>query len=81
LRQAEATDELEDTVNYSNIKRHVAEVVEKSSHRLLESLAADILDALFSDSRIEIARVRISKPERLGGATPSVTLVRRNSNR
>ena len=80
LSLAERTDELQDTINYSMIRMQVADVVERSSHRLLERLAADILDDVFGDKRIEAARVSISKPERLGGATPTVTLVRRNSN-
>ena len=78
LARAEKSDDLEDTVNYSKVRAQVVAVVEKLSFKLLERLAGAIFEELFTDSRIEIARVRISKPQRLAGATPAVTLVRRN---
>jgi dihydroneopterin aldolase len=78
LALAEKSDDLDDTVNYSKVRAQVVTVVEKQSFKLLERLAGAIFEELFTDSRIEVARVRISKPQRLGGATPAVTLVRRN---
>jgi dihydroneopterin aldolase len=78
LRKAEKSDALEDTVNYSAVRKRVVQLVESTSCKLLEKLAGSVLDDLFSDSRILRARVRISKPQRLDGATPSVTIVRVN---
>jgi dihydroneopterin aldolase len=79
LSQAATTDNLADTVNYSTICSTIVKLVEDRSYKLLERLAAEILDVIFVDNRIKFATVKISKPERLAGATPSITLARRNT--
>lgn len=73
------TDDIDDTVNYSTLHRTIVGVVETKSRNLLERLAEDVIEVIFQDKRVRQATVRIAKPERLGGATPSVTLVRRNN--
>ena len=72
------TDDIDDTVNYSTLHRTIVAVVETQSRHLLERLAEDVIEVIFDDKRVRQATVCIRKPERLGGATPSVTLVRRN---
>jgi dihydroneopterin aldolase len=79
LRKAESSDTIEDTVNYSTIRKRVVELVESTSCKLLEKLAGVVLNDLFSDPRILQGRICISKPQRLDGATPSVTIVRVNN--
>ncbi len=79
LSAAQQSDDINDTVNYSSVHKSVMHIIETRSHKLLESLAGKIIATLFEDKRILSARVRISKPERLDGATPSVTLARKNS--
>ena len=79
LRKAESSDALEDTVNYSTIRKRVIELVESTSCKLLEKLAGVVLNDLFSDPRILYGKIRISKPQRLDGATPSVTIARANN--
>jgi dihydroneopterin aldolase len=79
LRTAERSDAIEDTVNYSTIRKRVVELVEGTSCKLLEKLAGVVLHDLFSDPRILQGRICISKPQRLDGATPSVTIVRVNN--
>jgi dihydroneopterin aldolase len=78
LSRAESSDSLEDTVNYSVVRKRIVQLVESTSYKLLERLAGVVLDDLFSDPRILQGRIRIAKPERLAGATPSVTIVRVN---
>ena len=73
------TDDIDDTVNYSTLHRIIVGVVETKSRNLLERLAEDVIEVIFQDKRVRQATVCIGKPERLGGATPSVTLVRRNN--
>jgi|SRR5580698_7428465 dihydroneopterin aldolase len=80
LQRAGTSDDLADTVDYAAVHRRIVEIVETSSHALLERLGAAILDAIFEDRRIAHADLRIAKPELLDGATPSVTL-RRDSPR
>lgn len=79
LSRAANTDHIDDTINYSTLQRSIVSVVETKSRNLLERLAQDIIDVILEDKRVRQASVCIAKPERLGGATPSVTLVRRNN--
>ena len=78
LRAAQASDVLEDTVNYAEIHARLKEIVEGESYALLERLAGRMIDELFRDARIAAAELTIGKPGLLDGATPSVTLVRKN---
>jgi 7,8-dihydroneopterin aldolase/epimerase/oxygenase len=81
LTTAQHSDNIVDTVNYSTVHKLVMQIVETHSYKLLESLAGAILDALFEDQRVLAARLRIGKPERLDGATPSITLARKNPSK
>lgn len=78
LRAAQASDRLDDTVNYAALHRQFVEIVERESYELLERLAGRIVEAIFRDARVASAAVTIGKPGLLDGATPSVTLVRKN---
>ena len=78
LCAAGSSDRLEDTVNYSYLHKKIVKVVEENSFSLLERLAAEVCAALFEDVRLTAAQVSVAKPQRLSGATPVVTLFRRN---
>ncbi|HEY9756823.1 MAG TPA: dihydroneopterin aldolase [Oculatellaceae cyanobacterium] len=78
LRKASRSDDLDDTVNYSTIHHKVVDIVERSSFKLLERLAMEVLMHLFEDKRIRWASISISKPQRLKGATPTVSISREN---
>ena len=79
LKKPGQTDNIDDTVNYSTLHRTIVGIVETKSRNLLERLAEDIVEVIFQDTRVRQATVCIAKPERLSGATPSVTLIRRNN--
>ncbi|MBV8066808.1 MAG: dihydroneopterin aldolase [Candidatus Eremiobacteraeota bacterium] len=81
LQPAATSDDLARTLDYAELHDRVVRVVATTSYALLERLAADVLDAVFADPRITRARVTLSKPKILGGATPSITLERINSRR
>lgn len=78
LSKSAQTDNIDDTINYSTLNQAIVSVVQTKSRHLIEKLAEDVLEVIFEDQRVRQATVRIAKPERLNGATPSVTLVRRN---
>ena len=63
LRQAGKADDLEQTVNYSQVFKHCRAIVEEQSFHLLEAIAeavaADLLDSF---PRIESVLVRVRKP-------------------
>ena len=57
------SDELADTVNYSEVYQVVTDVLQGPSVNLLETLAGNIANKLLSRfSQIEVAHVRIAKP-------------------
>ncbi|KAH7405157.1 hypothetical protein KP509_15G059100 [Ceratopteris richardii] len=64
MEKAAGTDNLNDTVSYSNMYRLVKEVVEGKHFDLLESLAESIAITIFSKfPLISDVRVRIGKPK------------------
>jgi dihydroneopterin aldolase len=80
LQAAEQSDDLKDTLDYGVMRTAIAQIVASTSFRLIERLAGEVLRAVFSDPRVARAEITIAKPEVLEGATPSVTLRRKNPN-
>lgn len=78
LNAASHSDDLGDTLDYAGLHAKVVTIVQSTSFLLLERLAREVLEAVFRDARVARARIRIAKPELLGGATPAVTLERGN---
>jgi dihydroneopterin aldolase len=63
LRTAGATDEISDTVNYSELYRTVKEIVEGPSRKLLENVAETISRQVLLKFDVEAVRVKVKKPE------------------
>ncbi|HEX3462756.1 MAG TPA: dihydroneopterin aldolase [Candidatus Elarobacter sp.] len=76
LSAAAQSDALADTLDYAELHRRIAEVVETRSFDLLERLCAEIVRVAFEDERVREAEVSVAKPGRLNGATATVTLRR-----
>ncbi|HEY6449756.1 MAG TPA: dihydroneopterin aldolase [Candidatus Cybelea sp.] len=79
LRAAQRSDELIMTMDYAALHQRLVRVVATTSYGLLERLAGDLLEAVFVDPRVVRAKVKVSKPQILDGATPCVTVERENS--
>ncbi|KAG8648743.1 dihydroneopterin aldolase 2 isoform X3 [Manihot esculenta] len=63
LRAAGKSDQMSDTLSYTEIYRVVKEVVEGPSHNLLESVAQQIaLTTLTKYPQISAVRVKVGKP-------------------
>ena len=63
LKKACKSDNLNDTIDYAKIYDVVAEVVDGRHHNLLESLAAEVADAVFGLCDCYKIVVRIRKPQ------------------
>ncbi len=63
LATAGRTDNLDDTVDYSEVYRGIKEIVEGPSHNLLESVVAAIAERVLAHPGVEAVRVRLRKPE------------------
>jgi dihydroneopterin aldolase len=61
--RAPVADRIADTVDYRGVAACVAEVCERRSLRLIESLAAAVADELLARFPLERVRVRVRKPQ------------------
>lgn len=64
IRNAAATDQLDDTLNYKAIAKRVISHVENSNYQLVETLAESVADILINEFTVPWCRVKINK----GGA-------------
>lgn len=62
LRAAGASDRMEDTVDYKQLKCRVRQFVEDSSCKLIEHLAQGVADICLEDARVRRTVVTIDKP-------------------
>jgi dihydroneopterin aldolase len=79
VREAAASDDLEDTVDYGALALRLAEVVAGEPVDLLETLAERLADQCLVDSRVGSAEVTVHKPSApipLAFDDVSVTVVR-----
>jgi D-erythro-7,8-dihydroneopterin triphosphate epimerase len=75
---AARSDDLNDAIDYSAIKRRLLEKVEQTQFFLLEKLVEYILDLVMEEHRITSASVEVDKPHALRFAeSVSVTSSRR----
>lgn len=59
------SDNIKDTVNYSDLYKKITNFVEGSSFNLIETLADRIADICIKERKVEKVRVRIGKPNAL----------------
>ncbi|MBV9278186.1 MAG: dihydroneopterin aldolase [Candidatus Eremiobacteraeota bacterium] len=78
LSVAASSDRLESTLDYAKLCERIIARVRQRSYRLLERLAAELLDVAFADVRVAAAEVAIAKPNILGGATPQIRIRKAN---
>ncbi|MBW3604312.1 MAG: dihydroneopterin aldolase [Actinobacteria bacterium] len=60
---AARTDQLDDTIDYTQLVVDIAEIVRSTQFNLLEALAGHVADQLLRIPRVAAASVRICKPE------------------
>ena len=62
IRQAAASDAIEDAVDYKSITKRVIEHVEASSDFLVEKLVTDLARLVITEFGVERVMVRVEKP-------------------
>ena len=62
LREAGASDDIADTVDYKAIKKRIIALVEDSRFNLIEALAEAIARVALEDPRVERVKVLVEKP-------------------
>ncbi len=77
-RNAGVSDDLKETLNYEMIRCTVHEILMKSPHNLIESLAEEIAACVLGFQKVSSVQVDISKPDVWSDCVPGVTIVRNN---
>jgi FolB domain-containing protein len=62
IRQAAASDAIEDAVNYKSITQRVIDHVEHSADLLVEKLVTDIARIILTEFPVQRVQVRVEKP-------------------
>lgn len=81
LRQACASDDIADAVDYKQVKKRIIAILEDSSFHLIERLADAIARTCFEDRRVAAVQVHVAKPGALRFArTVAVEITRERSD-
>lgn len=65
LRSPGTSDRFQDAIDYRALKKRIIALVEQSSFKLLEALAAAVADICLDDLRVDSVMVRVEKPTAL----------------
>ena len=78
LRAAGRSDRLDDSVDYSGLKKKILAHVEESRYQLIEALAEAIAGVCLREPAVRLVKVRVEKPGALRFArSVGVQIVRR----
>ncbi len=77
IRQAAASDRLEDTLNYKAVAKRLTQFVGDSEFQLVETLAEQIAALLRAEFSISWCRVRINKRGAVRGASDVGVIIER----
>jgi len=81
IQKAGETDNIEDTFDYSKLKKRIVELVENASFFLIERLANVIAETCLEEQKIHKVKIAVEKPGALRFArTVGVEIVRRKSS-
>ena len=76
VRQAAATDDLADALDYSAVAKTIAAVVRDGKFRLIETAAERVAERLLADFPVTWLRLELRKPITADGYTAAVTIER-----
>jgi FolB domain-containing protein len=77
--RAAVSDDLADTLNYTELRQTIINIAQNNSFNLLERLAQEIADQLLQDRRVQKVMITIDKPAVFKDSTPGVRLEVSNS--
>ena len=70
------SDKLADTIDYVRFRDIAKEVVEHSTHYLIEKIATSIAEKILEDKRIADVTITIRKPAVLPSGVPGISITR-----
>lgn len=65
IKKAAQTDEIKNTVNYSEVYSLLKEIVEKNKSKLIETMAQNIANKILDNFSVSKVLVRVKKPKAL----------------
>ena len=77
IRQAAASDALEDTLDYKAVAKRVIAFVEESRFQLVETLAERVAQLILDEFPVPWVRLRLNKPGAIRGARDVGVLIER----
>lgn len=77
IRQAAATDELEDTLNYKAVAKRLIDFVSHSEFKLVETLSERICEIVLTEFSVPWVRLQLNKPGAVRGAQDVGILIER----
>lgn len=77
--QAFASDNLEDTISYSHLRKTIIDITKGNTFELLEHLAQVICDDILTDIRVKAITISIEKIDVYSDAVPGIRLTRLRS--
>jgi dihydroneopterin aldolase len=77
IRQAAATDNIDDALNYKAVAKRVQQFVGESSFQLVETLAEKIAALILDEFPVSAVQVRVNKPGAIRGARDVGVQIRR----
>ena len=80
IRQAAATDNIDDALNYKAVAKRVQQFVGESNFQLVESLAEKIATLILEEFPVPSVQVRVNKPGAIRGARDVGVLIRRSKH-
>lgn len=72
--RAGTSDDLADTINYSEVKKAIIDIAQSNSFNLIEKLAQAVADRILADGRVKKVIVSIDKPDVWDNGTPGIRL-------
>jgi dihydroneopterin aldolase len=72
--RAGISDNLDDTLDYSELRQTIIDTARNNSFNLMERLAREVADQILRDKRVRKVVVSIDKPDVYANGTPGVKL-------
>ena len=63
IKRAASSDDLQQTLDYDRLARHITAIVQERHYELLEALAQVLLDHLWQQFEITYLRLKLRKPQ------------------
>ncbi|MDY6979655.1 MAG: dihydroneopterin aldolase [Pseudomonadota bacterium] len=79
IRQAAASDHIDDTLNYKAVAKRIIGFVEESEYQLVETLAEKVAEIILGEFNVPWVRIRLNKQGAVRGARDVGVIIERGT--